>query len=53
MEENREVYSIYVRGERVLYAPDFETPREAMDWLNSQSDDWDEGIPRIEKVYNY
>ena len=55
---NRDVYSVYVNGwegsMRVWYAPDFDTPEEAQQWIDEQDDSaWDEGRPRVELVYNY
>lgn len=53
--EKRNVYSVYADGwegsMRVWYAPDFDTPEEAQAWIDKQ--EWDEGKPRVELVYNY
>ena len=55
MEKNREVYSVYVHGwegsMRVWYAPEFDTPEEAQQWIDEQGE-W-ESWPRVELVYNY
>jgi hypothetical protein len=53
--KKRDVYSVYSYGwegsMRVWYAPDFNTYEEAQDWIDSQ--EWDEGKPRVELVYDY
>lgn len=53
--KKRDVYSVYFYGwegsMRVWYAPDFDTYEEAQEWVDSQ--EWDEGKPRVEPVYNY
>ena len=52
---NRDVYSAYAHGwegwMRVWYAPDFDTYEEAQAWIDKQ--EWDEGKPRVELVYDY
>jgi hypothetical protein len=54
-EDKPPVYSVYLNGwegsMRVWYAPDFDTPEEAEEWMNKH--EWDEGRPRVELVYNY
>lgn len=54
-EARRDVYSVYVHGwegsMRVWYAPEFDTPEEAQQWIDEQGE-W-ESNPRVELVYNY
>lgn len=52
---NRDVYSVYVTGwegsMRVWSAPEFDTVEKAEQWIAKQ--EWDEGRPRVELVYDY
>ena len=50
------VFSVFtIHGDRVMWAPEFDTEEEAREWLYSVGTGWDvwEVPVRVEEVYNY